>query len=307
MTVVANFASQGGRVEPYVTLDEVKFSATASAIDFSNLIENANQATQDLALKEVIVRASAMVDRYTMGQYGSLNATTNTENGRYRPNRYGQVIINPFFTPIIEVTDFKIGYGPGAGLQDVALTANNCSIEREEFIVTYASSIPLTVGSLSIVGGQMAPTYQLFCQWTYVNGYANSFTNATSASGATSITVNDATGIQPLQNLTIWDGMNDEYVQVASTYTVGSTTIPLQNPLNFRHGSGVNVSAVPADVKQACIHFIVAMIKQRGQGGLVLSEIGEGSAVTARSETSMEDMALAHKLLDPFRATWGRA
>ena len=158
----ASWILQSGRIEPYVSLDEVKFSATASAIDFSNLVENGSQAVQDRSLAELIVRASAMADLFTMGQYGSLNATINTENGRYRPNRYGQVIINPYFTPILAVTDFQIGWGPGQGMYDITINNDTCSIEREQFIVTYASSIGLTVGPLTIAGGNWAPDAELF-------------------------------------------------------------------------------------------------------------------------------------------------
>ena len=46
--VVAPFFQTEGIIEPYVSLNEVKFSPTASAIDFSNLIENASQVAQDL-------------------------------------------------------------------------------------------------------------------------------------------------------------------------------------------------------------------------------------------------------------------
>jgi len=304
MTVTASWIQQGGRIEPYVSLTEVLNSATASAVDFSNLIENGTAPVQNRALSELIVRASAMADRFTMGQYGTLNATINTENGRYRPNRYAQIVINPYFTPIIEVTDFKCGWGPGVGLNEIELTNDNCSIEREQFIVTQASSVGLQTGPLTIAGGNWAPDAELFCQWTYVNGYFNSFTPSPVAIDSTTLHVNDATGLVAGQNVFIWDGMNDEYVNVAS---VSGTTLTLSSPTKFAHGTGVNVSAIPADVKQAVIHFVVALVKQRGQGGIVIGETGEPMAVTPKANGSMEDMAAAYDLLDPFRVVWGRS
>jgi len=307
MGATASWNLQSGRIEPYVSLDEVKFSATAAAIDFTNLIEDGSAAVQDRALSELIVRASVKADEYTMGQYGTLNATSNTENGRYKPNRYGQLIINPYFTPILEVTNFACGWGPGQGLNPVVINNDSCSIEREEFIVTYTSSVGLQIGPLQIAGGNWAPGWEMFCEWTYVNGWANSFTNSTSAAGSETITVNDSLGIYPGMNLTIWDGMNDEYVQVDTSYDGTSTTIPLVNPLRFKHGSGVNVSALPPTVKQAVIHFVVALIKQRGQGGVVINEVGEPSAVTPRAESSVEDEMQAYDLLDLYKVVWGRA
>ena len=307
MSVIAPFVYSGGMVEPYVSLEEVKFSATASAIDFSNLIENGSQSVQDRALYELIVRASSKADNYTMGVYGSLCATSNTENGRYYMNRSGQIVINPYFTPILEVQNFSVGWGPGDGLQSITLSSSNCSIERTQFLITSQSTMGLYFGNLGIVGGNMQSGTEVFCQWTYVNGWANTFTNSTSAIGATSITVNNVTGIYPGQNLTIWDGQQDEYVQVSTSWVPGNKTLIFTNPLKYKHGSGVNISALPATIKQAVIHFIVALIKERGQGGLVLNEIGEPSAATGRTVGSMTDEALAYDLLDEFKQIWGRA
>ena len=309
MSVIAPYYLSGGRVEPYVTLDEVKFSATASGIDFTNLIENASQTVQDRALKELITRASSKADVYCMGQYGTLCATANTESGRYSANRLGQFVIHPYFSPILELRAFSVGWAPGTNMQAITLSNQNVSIEREQFIVTSQSANGITLGGVglnSVIQGGW-PAYQQFCQWTYVNGWANTFTTTSVVSGVSSIVVTDPTGIYANQNLTIWDGQNDEYVQVASTYVTGSTTVTLVNPLLYNHGIGVNVSALPAVVKQAVIHFVVAMVKQRGQGGLVLQEIGEGVAVTPHTQTSAEDEVLGYDLLEEFKSFWGRA
>jgi len=307
MSIVAPFVYSSGQVEPYVSLAEVKFSPTASAIDFTNLIQDASQAVQDRALSELIVRASSKADNYTMGVYGSLCATSNTENGRYYMNRMGQIVINPYFTPILAVQSFSCGWGPGNGLQNIQLSTSNCAIERTQFIITSQSTMGLYFGNLGIVGGNMQSGTEIFCQWTYVNGWANTFTNATSNAGATSISVNNVTGIFPGQNLTIWDGQKDEYVQVSPSWVPGNTTLTLTNPLKYAHGSGVNISALPASIKQAVIHFIVAMIKERGQGGLVLNEIGEPTAVSSSQQSSMSDEAQGYDLLDDFKQIWGRA
>ena len=304
MVATASWTQQSGRIEPYVSVNEVLSSASAAAIDFSNLIENGSAATQNRALYELIVRASAMADRYTMGQYGTLNATLNTENGRYRPNRYGQIVVNPYFTPIIQVTDFKAGYGPGTGLWDITISDDTCSIEREEFIVTYSSSVGLQVGPLTIAGGNWAPDTELFCEWTYINGYANSFTKSTTTAGSTTLDLADTTGLIPGMNVFIWDGVNDEYVNVEA---VSGETVTLSSPTQFAHGTGVNVSALPADVKQAVIHFVIGLVKQRGQGGIVIGETGEPVATTPKAQNSTEDFVMAYDLLHPFRVVWGRS
>lgn len=307
MVIAAYNLAENNRV-PYVTIDEVRESITASGIDFSNLVENASAAVQRRALQEAIVRASTKADNYVYGALGTLCATVNTETGRYASNRAGQIIIQPYQWPIMEVRSFKFGYGPGAGLVDVPVTANNCWIERYEFLMTPTYSTGIEIGSLgAVAGGQWATGNRQFAEYQYVSGFANTFSTATSAVGDTTFTVTSPIGIYPGSNLTIWDGMKDENVTVASSYNGTSLTVPLTAPLVYAHGKGVNISALPATVKQAVIHFVVAMVKQRGQGGLVLNELGEPSAVTGATLTSQVDEALGFELLDDFRQIWGRA
>ena len=307
MGVVAPYITQEGIIVPYVSVEEVLFSPTASAIDFTSLIPGGTQTQQTKALQDLIVRASAKADRYTMGMLGTLNATINTENGRYRPNRMGQVIVNPYYTPIIELKSFSIGYGTGQGLSPVTITKDNVSIERDNFIVTYASSVGLTTGPLSIAGGNWAQGSELFAEWTYVNGYANTILTSANEIGDGAIEVQSTIGIYPNMPIAIWDGQYDETVVVSPTWDGTSTSIPIVGYTQYAHSTGVNVSVMPADIKQAVIHFVVAMVKERGQGGLVLAEIGEGAAVTSKQESSDADEAQAYDLLDPFRSIWGRA
>jgi len=303
--VVAPFILAEGKVEPYVSLVEVKNSPTAAIIDFTNLIPDGSQVAQDIALQELIVRASSKADVHTMGIMGSLNATSNTENGRYRPNRAGEIIISPTFKPILAVTDFQVGWGPGQGLYDITLSTSNCSIERDQFIITAPTTLGLYFGAgLSIAGGRWGYQHQMYCQWTYVNGWANTFTAATVAAGATSVTVKDPTGIYPGMQITLWDGQNDETLNVSTSYVPGTSTITFQSGFQYAHGSNVNLSTIPAIVKQAVIHFIVGMVKERGQGALVLNEIGEP---TAGHHTAMDEEAMAYDILDSFKAVWGRS
>ena len=305
--VIASYNLQEGQIVPYVTLDEVKFSPTASSIDFSNLIENGNQATQDKALQDLIIRASIKADNYCLPVGQTLCATVNTENGRYRANRLGQFVIHPDGWPILEVREFSVGWGPGQGMNNIPLTNDNTSIERFQFIVTNGSSVGLQIGPLSMVGGNWQSGAEMFCQWTYVNGWANTFSSAEIGAGANEMQVLSPVGLYPSQSVQIWDGVNNETVQISSTYDGSSLTVPLENPTQFRHGKGVNISTLPATVKQAVIHLVVAMIKQRGAGGLVLDEIGEPVMVSNNTVTSMGDEAQAYDLLDTFQQIWGRA
>lgn len=306
MAVVANISLTEGTHVPYVTADEVLYSATASSIDFSNLVENGSAAVQRRALQELIVRASVKADNFIYGALGTLTATVNTENGRYRANRLGQFVIHPYYWPILEVRDFSVGYGPGQGLQSVTVSNDNCSIERFQFIMTNSNFLGTTPVQFNTLGNYAMGGSEQFVEYTYVNGFANTFMSSEANAGDTTISVQSAIGIYPGLTLTIWDGMNDETVTVASTYTTGSTTVTLAAPLTYSHGSGCNVSNLPATVKQAVIHLVVAMVKQRGQGGLVLNELGEPTPVAGTATMSMDDEMQAYDLLDEFKQIWGR-
>ena len=308
--VYAPLAIMGGRVEPYVSATEVKFSPTASALDFSDLVPNGNPTVQDRALYELIVRASSKVDAYCMGQYGSLNATLNPDSGRYRMDRKGRFRIHPRLAPIIGVTSFSFGSVMGA-LNTLAINANNLWVEDQEIVVqawggSGTSSISGT-NALSWIAGQGNFDGEYYCEWNYINGFQNSFTTTSTAIGATSVVLADATGFLPGLQLTIWDGMNDETVYVASTYDGVSLTVPLSAPLVNAHGIGVNVSAIPATVKQAVIHFICHLVTERGQGGLVIGSDGKiteggspGSGLGSHHEVA------AYDILDAYRIVSGR-
>lgn len=306
MAVVANLNLTEGTHVPYVTADEVLYSATASSIDFSNLVENGSAAVQRRALQELIVRASVKADNFIYGALGTLTATVNTENGRYRANRMGQFVIHPYYWPILEVRSFSVGYGPGQGLQSVTVNNDNCSIERFQFIMTNSNFLGTTPVQFNTLGNYATNGSEQFVEYEYVNGFANTFSSAEANAGDTTISVQSAIGIYPGLSMTIWDGMNDENIVVASTYTTGSTTVPLVSPLTYSHGTGVNVSNLPATVKQAVIHLVVAMVKQRGQGGLVLNELGEPTPVAGTATMSMDDEMQAYDLLDEFKQIWGR-
>ena len=310
MTIISPFIGQIGRVEPYVSLDEVKFSATASDIDFTNLVENGAQSAQDRALYELIVRASGKVDAYCMGRLGTLNATSFTQNGRYRMDRQGRFKIHPAFTPVIEVTSFSWGANMGS-LTSLALSSANVWPEEESIIIFPSGTATTTTysgtGALSWLASDSSGG-EYYTEFTYINGWPNTFSSAAVAAGSTTIPVTDTTGIYPGNSLQIWDGMNDEFVQVSPSYVAGTSTLTLSAALVYPHGKGVNVSMVHTNVKQATIHFIVGMVKERGQGGgFEISSAGEVVAASGgKSKGFSDDELQAYDLLDEFKTISGR-
>jgi len=307
--VVAPFIKTEGIISPYVSVTEVLNSATAASVDFTNLVPNASLNAQTAALQDLIVKASAKADNYCLGALGTLCATVNTENGRYSANRLGQFVIQPYFWPILELKSFEFGYAPGSGMNNVPLNDSNTSIERYQFIITnqYGLSQATSIGGLNMVGGAWGAGQMQFCQYTYVNGFANTFTSAAITAGDTSLTVDSAVGLYAGMTVTIWDGAKDEQFVISSSWDGTSLTIPTVSPLIYSHTTDTNVSTMPATVKQAVIHFIVAMAKERGAGGLVINELGEPVATSSATVSQAYDEAAGYDLLDDFIQVWGRA
>ena len=307
MTVVAPYILTQGRIEPYCSLTEFKFSATAAAIDYTNLVPNGNPNAQDRALYELIVRASAKIDAYCLGQLGTLNATANTENGRYRINRDGTFRIHPRFTPVIAVSAFS--WAPIMGnANQITVSENNVWIEDQDIIVQAVGA-----ANVNAVAGMQALTFITqpanglnYCEWTYVNGWANTFTTAAIGAGDDSCVVTDPTGIYPNMQLTLWDGMNDEMNYVSSDYVAGASTVTFANEFAYDHGKGCNLSAMNPSIKQACIHFTVAMVVERGQGGFILNETGAETLVAPQSKMLQEHEMAGYDLLDEFKSVGGR-
>ena len=146
---------------------------------------------------------------------------------------------------------------------------------------------------------------KIYVNYTYLAGWPNSFTNlASGTAGSDSLSVTDTTGFMTGMEVTIWDGIATETNYVDS---VSGNVITFTNDLTYNHGFGVNVTTLPASVQQACMHFMIGMVKSRGQGGLVISSDGSAQAVSSREDAISNDEALAYDLLDQFQATWGRS
>ena len=280
---------------PYLTLDEYKNAPTA--IDFSNLVWNSQDPdAQDAELSNVIARASSWIDTYCNQV---LAATTEQEQQRTRISPDGTIRLHPRYSPIIALTAFQYG-NPSTQMQ----TLPDCSyawIEDAEIIIPYAN-LSLTYSSQGALqfGFPTSPRVETFVKYTYVAGYANT-TIVSATAGQSTLTVKDGTGITPGLNLKIYDGFNSEFVTVDSSYTFGSTTIPLTAPLAYTHASGISISALPPAVKEAAILVTTAFLKVRGDNAMVMSVSSNPGQSVKGAEKIGEDLYLAQQLLYPYR------
>jgi hypothetical protein len=281
--------------KPYLTLAEYKNAPTA--LDYGNLVAGGNQAAQDAELTNAIYRASSYIDQYCSQIIG---ATTNVERQRVRFSSDGTLKIHPQYHPIVALTALSFGSTP------TNLTAvPDCSpawIEDQSIIfpasgasLSYSTSGPLSFGYAGSSGTNV------YAQYTYVNGYVNSALAANASAGATSLTVDDASGIIPGQGLRIYDGANTENVVVSSSYTFASTTVPLAAPLAYAHTASVCVSGLPAAIKEAAILITSAYLKIRGDASMVLGVTTTPSMQIDGSQRVGSDIAHAQEILKPFR------
>lgn len=280
---------------PYLTLDEFKNAPTA--IDIDNLVFNSQDPdVQDAELSNVIARASSWIDTYCNQV---LAATTEQEQQRTRINADGTIRLHPRYNPIIALTSFQYG-NPSTQLQ----TLSDCSvawIEDSEIIVPYAN-LSLTYSSQGALqfGFPTSPRVETYIKYTYVAGYANT-TIVTATAGQTSLTVADGTGITAGLTLKIYDGYSSEFVTVASTYTFGSTTVPLTSALVNNHATGISISALPPAIKEAAILVTTAFLKVRGDNSMVMSISTSAGPTVPGKEKLGEDILLAEQLLLPYR------
>lgn len=281
---------------PYLTTEEYKQAPTS--IDYSNLVlASSDPAVQDAELANVIARASSWIDVHCNQV---LSATEETEQQRSRLRPDGMLAVHPRYFPIVALTSLSYGITPNQMIDFPDLSFG--WIEDQSFVIPYTAS-NLTYSSQGPIqfGMPAIPRSQVFTKYTYISGYANTTLAANANAGATSITVVDGSGITAGARMTIYDGMNSENIVVASNYTFGSTTVPLESPLAYAQTSGVSVSALPPAIKQAAILVTTAFIKVRGDNSLTMDVVNtpHQNSITNKSITS--DLDLAKELLVNFR------
>ena len=295
-SAVASFTTSYLNRSPYITLAQFKNAPTA--LDVSNLVANGTQAQQDQELTNQIARASSWMDSYVAGVEGTICATLNTEVTRIRADRRGYLRVPCSWRPVLEVQSLQIAYTPALWTK-VDLT--NTIVENSGFVVSSGFGLTTSQGPLSL--GTGIPGQQMWAQFTYVNGWANTTLTASTLAGATSITVVSSVGLYAGMPVQIPDGSNSETVVIAASYPVdGGNVIPLVSPAVYAHAAGVGFTVLPPSIQQAAILLTSALIKTRGDSAIVLSDISSKVGHVEGFGTGMEeDVAIAMELLEPLR------
>ena len=275
--VVAPYVPSYASRTPYLTVAE--WQAAPTAVDMTDLVPGGTEQQQTQALVDCIARASSWIDDECQQ---ILAATVDTAAGRFRIDRYGMCRIPLPFKPVLEVQSITAG-----------MTVNTLTAVSDLSTVEFGQHGTIAVPLPAFCVGDRP-----YVQVSYVNGWPNTTTTASTAVGASTLAAASTVGIYPGTALTVYDGSSTEQITASA---VTATTITLTAPLAYAHTAGTSVSALPPKVKQACILLTCALIQTRGNDAIVLDTIEEPHKVQSKDEATTETVMLALDLLGALR------
>lgn len=296
---------------PYLSASEYQNAPTA--LDLTNLVQGGTAAQQVQSLVEIIARGSSAIDQFVFpdGTGGTLASSIDTDAAfvRCNPNGYFPLVCR--FKPVIEVLSVSVGPYPG-NMTDLPGTATVGMYVGPSMRTVYVPAA-ISPGITQVFGGNLVAGVagQAFFEWSYVDGYPNTYLTADADAADTSLSVGSTLGMQPGTFLTIYDSWQAETVQVATV--ADSVAVTLAAPLTYAHTVPVapdtmSVSALPPSVKQAAIFVTSALIKARGDNSFVLPDAGQtGTPVPTKDSSGYSDWQCAMDLLAPFKIVAGRA
>ena len=297
MTTPAVGLATRHRTIPYMTVAMYKQEPTALPTD--SIVPRGTPQQGDAMLAEFLLRSAQEINSFCYGASGGvLHATVDTETLRLRINRFGQIIFNPRFTPVLALNSFQYGVQQSALFTMTDLS--NVEVEPQRIIIPVfpftgmSSAGPLQFGVNSVPGTEIRGVA------AYVNGHPVTQLAASTAAGATSFTVQDATGIYPnFTWLTIRDGIAGTETVLATS--VSGTTIGCA-PLSYAHavvaGAPIQVDWLPDDITNASAELTTGMLKRKQQNTADRSARSKGESDTGSA--GEDNFERAYELLSHY-------
>lgn len=281
-------------------ISALEYMAAPTAVDTGTLTYGGNANAQSAELVHTINRASAWCDSYV--NQISLVASTRTWTGRLRIARNGDLVFHPGDTPFVSLTSLALGSTADA------LVAVGSSTLAKGWIDTVSQGfiLPYTIAPFPapIQLSSYAPSSRFLATATYIAGYPSTWLTATVNSAATTITVNNQTGITAGTVLTIVDGSNTEQVTVATTPTTNTITVSaIAYTHTFTAGewNQIAVHAMPEDVRLAAIYVTSALIKSRGNDSLVMGQLMQAGAQAGPDPVTASNFRMARDILNSYK------
>ena len=290
-------------VKPIMSVDMFKFQRRRGVS--LDLVPGGIETENDAALAQIIQAATDWMFGICLQ---TLAATTDTVRDTVNVGRDGYARIFPRYRPVIAVTDVQFG-SDVEGLSPLSSLAN-IDVQTDGFAVpvsgtggyTWTSQGPLQFGTVT------APMYQALVQYTYVNGYPHTWLTAAAAQGATSIALDDTTGIVEGNTwLTIYAGANQfRFLAGAVSNAVnglgtgpGSVVCPALPYAVANTGAYPTfVSAMPGNAIEAGALAVRSFIKSASVGNVSAGATAKAGGQLARDPLGAgADLVAAEKML----------
>lgn len=301
MTVIAYNRTTPDIVIPYITRDQYRCAPTA--IDTQSLVRGGSQADQDAELDRIILAASAWCDN---SAEQPLTAQTSTEGMRARVNDQGTLSLHPRQNPVVAVTG--VSFGVDGNLLSTLTDFSRVWVENQSVIVPLQSA--LTTGFTGpLQFGTARPGARVFVQLTYVAGWAVTTLTAPCLATDTSVTVKDVTGIIPGLQFRVQQGgapsqlgpdQNSLLNALVVVSSVVGSTVNLTGQVGAAFNTGAAFTCLPHEVEQAAIYATTAMLKQPGNGALMMRG-GNAGTVSKDDEPGAEEFDIAEAILASYR------
>jgi hypothetical protein len=272
----------------YLTIEEYRAAPTALATN--NLVPGGDQAAQDNELAAIIKRASTFLDNTARQK---LYATQATQNEQVRI-KDGYFVLRAYQDRVKSIDAFSWGATPSS-LTAAATPIPTSSYFVEENRVLFITGAPGVrwVGSLNMLATPISGS--VWASWMYTAGFFTTRLTAPAAIGATTVTVEDPTGIQPGGYVRLVDGGQVADAQVSPAYVPGSAAVALFAALAEAFPAGAGFTEVPDDLKEACVLATSHYVKDRKSGGFVMA--GQSATVDQTTDAQLgPDLERARQL-----------
>lgn len=274
----------------YVTTTEALNWPTG--VDLQDLIPAGTPPQQASELGYILQSASAWVEQYTYQPLYARLLTETTGDGRSDGEGRLQVRLRSF--PAQQITAAQWQQSTLAGW--TSISAGSVHITGALRSNYYADDTDYRV-----YRGWARPPFTVMTQ--YIAGYPNAILTASCVVGATTLDVDDATGMVgvltvgaltlPGTELVIYDSATQAQ-ETVTVESVSGSVLTLTAGTRYAHAASVRVSALPAAISTATIHIASALVKgRRSAGGTLMS-----GQVLPADDT---DLKTAREYLLPFR------
>jgi hypothetical protein len=304
---------------PYVTPQMVMNAPTGVPWDIVPKPQSDGTAAQLAEVYNILWRASGQADSFCNQPLRSTLSVEEAQGPDYRmtvdPSGVARVMLSRW--PVTQVLAGRVS--PRAAIPRSWSSIPVTAIVPEEPPMTLLS--PVVEGPAG-AGGQavlIAPGYVSWAagrngytaEITYLNGWPHAGVTARVAQGASTISVDDVTGMAGTTCF-FYDGASTETVTVQSavatapvtlpaggTAQAGSGTLTLAAPVQYPHSKGTVVSALPQDIAWAVILYAAAQVLSEGATAVAIPDIA-GSLTSGGK--GAEDLKIeAEVILAPYK------